>query len=62
VAIFRAPEARHFEQASDVLCDAGVTCHEYTLTTEGALAALVGAGRRLEGAVLWLTSRYERSS
>jgi 2-keto-3-deoxy-6-phosphogluconate aldolase len=36
VAIFRTPEARHFEQASDVLCNAGVACHEYALTTEGA--------------------------
>jgi hypothetical protein len=40
----------------------GLAPTDETLTTEGALAALVGAGRRLEGAVLWLTSRYERSS
>jgi 2-dehydro-3-deoxyphosphogluconate aldolase / (4S)-4-hydroxy-2-oxoglutarate aldolase len=56
VAIFRAPDGQHFEQASEVLCQAGVTCHEYTLTTEGALRALVGARRRLDGAVLGVGS------
>ncbi|HZL75670.1 MAG TPA: hypothetical protein VFB83_09865, partial [Propionibacteriaceae bacterium] len=39
-----------------MLCQAGVTCHEYTLTTEGALRAFVGARRRLDGAVLGVGS------
>jgi 2-dehydro-3-deoxyphosphogluconate aldolase / (4S)-4-hydroxy-2-oxoglutarate aldolase len=41
VAVFRAPTAEHFVPASEVLWDAGVRCFEYTLTTEGALDALV---------------------
>ena len=41
VAVFRAPTAEHFVSASEVLWDAGVRCFEYTLTTEGALDALV---------------------
>jgi 2-dehydro-3-deoxyphosphogluconate aldolase/(4S)-4-hydroxy-2-oxoglutarate aldolase len=56
VAIFRAPEARHFEQASYALREAGVTCHEYTLTTEGALSALVAARPRLDGVLLGVGS------
>jgi 2-dehydro-3-deoxyphosphogluconate aldolase / (4S)-4-hydroxy-2-oxoglutarate aldolase len=40
-AVFRAPTAEHFVPASEVLWDAGVRCFEYTLTTEGALDALV---------------------
>ena len=41
VAVFRAPTAEHFVPASEVLWDAGIRCFEYTLTTEGALDALV---------------------
>src|SRR4029453_15296450 len=45
VAIFRAPDARHFEGASQVLRDAGVTCQEKPPTTEGALNAFVRTRR-----------------
>jgi 2-dehydro-3-deoxyphosphogluconate aldolase / (4S)-4-hydroxy-2-oxoglutarate aldolase len=41
VAVLRAPTAEHFVPASTVLWDAGIRCFEYTLTTEGALDALV---------------------
>ena len=41
VAVFRAPTADHFVPASEVLWGAGVRCFEYTLTTDGALDALV---------------------
>ena len=41
VVVFRAPTAEHFVPASEVLWDAGIRCFEYTLTTEGALDALV---------------------
>ena len=41
VAVLRAPTAEHFVPASRVLWDAGIRCFEYTLTTEGALDALV---------------------
>jgi 2-dehydro-3-deoxyphosphogluconate aldolase / (4S)-4-hydroxy-2-oxoglutarate aldolase len=41
VAVFRAPTAEHFLPASEVLWAAGIRCFEYTLTTEGALDALV---------------------
>ena len=41
VAVFRAPTAEHFVPVSEVLWDAGVRFFEYTLTTEGALDALV---------------------
>ena len=41
VAVFRAPTAEHFVPASEVLWEAGIRCFEYTLTTEGALDALV---------------------
>jgi 2-dehydro-3-deoxyphosphogluconate aldolase/(4S)-4-hydroxy-2-oxoglutarate aldolase len=41
VAVFRAPTAQHFLPASEVLWDAGIRCFEYTLTTDGALDALV---------------------
>jgi 2-dehydro-3-deoxyphosphogluconate aldolase/(4S)-4-hydroxy-2-oxoglutarate aldolase len=56
VAIFRAPDARHFEGASEVLRDAGVTCQEYTLTSGGALHAFVRTRRALEGLVLGVGS------
>jgi 2-dehydro-3-deoxyphosphogluconate aldolase / (4S)-4-hydroxy-2-oxoglutarate aldolase len=56
VAIFRAPDARHFEGASQVLRDAGVTCQEYTLTSEGALNAVVRARGSLGDLVLGVGS------
>ena len=52
VAVFRAPTAEYFVPASEVLWDAGVRCFEYTLTTEGALGALVALRRVLPGAVV----------
>ena len=56
VAIFRAPDAQHFERASQVLRDAGVTCQEYTLTTDGALDALVRTRKTLGDLVLGIGS------
>jgi 2-dehydro-3-deoxyphosphogluconate aldolase / (4S)-4-hydroxy-2-oxoglutarate aldolase len=56
VAVFRAPHAQQFERASQVLQEAGVTCHEYTLTTEGALTALVKARRTVGEVVLGVGS------
>ncbi len=41
VVVFRAPTAEHFLPASQVLWEAGVRCFEYTLTTEGALDAVI---------------------
>jgi 2-dehydro-3-deoxyphosphogluconate aldolase/(4S)-4-hydroxy-2-oxoglutarate aldolase len=41
VAVLRAPTGEHFVPASEVLWEAGIRCFEYTLTTEGALDALV---------------------
>ena len=41
VAVFRAPTADHFVPASEVLWDAGIRCFEYTLTTDGALDAVL---------------------
>jgi 2-dehydro-3-deoxyphosphogluconate aldolase / (4S)-4-hydroxy-2-oxoglutarate aldolase len=41
VAVLRAPTAEHFLPASEVLWNAGVRCFEYTLTTQGALDAVV---------------------
>ena len=56
VALFRAPDAQHFERASQVLRDAGVTCQEYTLTTDGALDALVRTRKTLGDLVLGIGS------
>jgi 2-dehydro-3-deoxyphosphogluconate aldolase/(4S)-4-hydroxy-2-oxoglutarate aldolase len=56
VAIFRAPDARHFEGVSQVLRNAGVTCQEYTLTTDGALHALVRTRQALGDLVLGVGS------
>jgi 2-dehydro-3-deoxyphosphogluconate aldolase/(4S)-4-hydroxy-2-oxoglutarate aldolase len=56
VAIFRAPDARHFEGASHVLRDAGVTCQEYTLTSDGALNAFARTRRALGDVVLGIGS------
>ena len=52
VAVFRAPTAEHFLPASKVLWDAGIRCFEYTLTTEGALDALVELRRLLPHALV----------
>lgn len=51
VAVFRAPTAEHFLGASEVLWEAGIRCFEYTLTTEGALDALVELRKLLPEAV-----------
>jgi 2-dehydro-3-deoxyphosphogluconate aldolase / (4S)-4-hydroxy-2-oxoglutarate aldolase len=52
VAVLRAPTAAHFVPASEVLWHAGVRCFEYTLTTEGALDALVELRRVLAEAIV----------
>ena len=46
VAVLRAPTAKHFVAACDVLRNAGITCFEFTLTTEGAVEALVDRAAR----------------
>nr|WP_294694383.1 bifunctional 4-hydroxy-2-oxoglutarate aldolase/2-dehydro-3-deoxy-phosphogluconate aldolase [uncultured Friedmanniella sp.] len=51
VAIFRAPTADHFVAASEVLWHAGIRCFEYTLTSDGALDALVELRKLLPEAV-----------
>ena len=52
VAVMRAPDAGRFVASSEVLLEAGLTVFEYTLTTEGALAALTAARAALPGALL----------
>ena len=52
VVVFRAPTAEHFVAASEVLWDAGVRCFEYTLTTDGALDALVELRKLLPEALV----------
>ena len=52
VAIFRAPTAEHFVPTSEALWDAGVRCFEYTLTTDGALDALVELRKLLPEALV----------
>ncbi len=52
VAVMRAPDADHFLATTRVLADAGLRCFEYTLTTAGALAALVSARVAVPDAVL----------
>lgn len=52
VAVLRASTAEHFLTASQVMWDSGITCFEYTLTSAGALDALVAARRALPGAVV----------
>jgi 2-dehydro-3-deoxyphosphogluconate aldolase/(4S)-4-hydroxy-2-oxoglutarate aldolase len=54
VAVLRAPTAKHFVAACEVLREAGITCFEYTLTTEGALEALVETRAALPDAVVGL--------
>jgi 2-dehydro-3-deoxyphosphogluconate aldolase/(4S)-4-hydroxy-2-oxoglutarate aldolase len=52
VAIFRAPTADHFVPATEVLWAAGLRCFEYTLTTDGALDALVALRKVLPEALV----------
>jgi 2-dehydro-3-deoxyphosphogluconate aldolase / (4S)-4-hydroxy-2-oxoglutarate aldolase len=52
VAVLRARTAEHFVPASMVLWDAGIRCFEYTLTTEGALDALVELRKQLPEALV----------
>ena len=52
VAVFRAATADHFVPASEVLWDAGIRCFEYTLTTDGALDALVELRKLLPDALV----------
>ena len=52
VAVLRAPTAERFVSASQVLWDAGITCFEYTLTSEGALDALLEASQVLPDAAV----------
>ena len=52
--MLRAPTAKHFVAACEVLRDAGITCFEFTLTTEGAVEALVEARAALPDAVVGL--------
>jgi 2-dehydro-3-deoxyphosphogluconate aldolase / (4S)-4-hydroxy-2-oxoglutarate aldolase len=54
VAVLRAPNAKHFVAACEVLRDAGITCFELTLTTDGALEALVETRAALPDAVVGL--------
>jgi 2-dehydro-3-deoxyphosphogluconate aldolase/(4S)-4-hydroxy-2-oxoglutarate aldolase len=54
VAVLRAPTAKHFVAACEVLRDAGITCFEYTLTTQGALEALAETRAAIPDAVVGL--------
>lgn len=42
IAILRAPDATRFRVATETLYEAGFRCVEFTLTTAGALEAMVG--------------------
>ena len=46
VAVLRAPNASRFVEVGTVLAEAGVTCIEFTLSSEGAIAALREFARR----------------
>lgn len=52
VAILRAPTAERFVEASRVLLEAGIRCHEYTLTSAGACDAIARAREELGDAVV----------
>jgi 2-dehydro-3-deoxyphosphogluconate aldolase / (4S)-4-hydroxy-2-oxoglutarate aldolase len=54
VAVLRAPNAKHFLTACEVLRDEGVTCFEFTLTTEGALEAVAETRAALPDTVVGL--------
>jgi 2-dehydro-3-deoxyphosphogluconate aldolase/(4S)-4-hydroxy-2-oxoglutarate aldolase len=54
VAVLRAPNAKHFLAACEVLRDEGVTCFEFTFTTEGALEAVAETRAALPDAVVGL--------
>jgi 2-dehydro-3-deoxyphosphogluconate aldolase/(4S)-4-hydroxy-2-oxoglutarate aldolase len=51
VAILRAARQEHLEAVSDALAQSGITCLELTLTTPGALAALVRVRAALDPAI-----------
>jgi 2-dehydro-3-deoxyphosphogluconate aldolase/(4S)-4-hydroxy-2-oxoglutarate aldolase len=52
IAVLRAPDADRFLAASEVLCGAGITCLEFTLTTRGALDAVTAVRGALPDDVL----------
>ena len=52
IAVLRADDASRFLAASEVLCGAGITALEFTLTTRGALAALTAVRGALPDEVL----------
>ena len=54
VAVLRAPTAKHFLAACEVLRNAGINCFEFTLTTEGAVEALVETRAALPDAIVGL--------
>jgi 2-dehydro-3-deoxyphosphogluconate aldolase/(4S)-4-hydroxy-2-oxoglutarate aldolase len=54
VAVLRAPTAKHFRTACEVLRHEGITCFEFTLTTEGALEALAETRAAIPDAVVGL--------
>ena len=54
VAVLRAPTAKYFLAACEVLRNAGITCFEFTLTTEGAVEALVETRAALPDAIVGL--------
>jgi 2-dehydro-3-deoxyphosphogluconate aldolase / (4S)-4-hydroxy-2-oxoglutarate aldolase len=53
VAVLRAADADRFLPASQALYDAGITCLEFTLTTQGALDALRDARKALPSDALF---------
>ena len=54
VAVLRAPTAKNFVAACEVLRGAGITCFEFTLTTDGAVEALVETRAALPDAIVGL--------
>jgi 2-dehydro-3-deoxyphosphogluconate aldolase/(4S)-4-hydroxy-2-oxoglutarate aldolase len=52
VVVMRAPTAERFGAVTRLLWETGLTCFEYTLTTEGALDALAEMRTSLPDAVL----------
>ena len=45
IAVLRAPSARRFAEVASVLANSGLSRLEFTLTSDGALAALTAAKR-----------------
>jgi 2-dehydro-3-deoxyphosphogluconate aldolase / (4S)-4-hydroxy-2-oxoglutarate aldolase len=56
VAVLRAPTAEHFVSSSELLWEAGITCFEFTLTTDGALDALAAVRAELPDAIVGIGS------